>query len=236
MVIPHRRKSFRFAPSGGGSGSTLLTGLWAWYEMAETTNTDNAVDASPNGRTWTRLINMTPDATSAPDGGACRVATSNGVSMSRAHENATNSSDITIAGWFYLAAAPGTALNVHFDNGTPNFYNLGFINRGVSSSRIYINNTLTTVTHSTTLTTSAWHCYTLVYNLGSSVATLWIDGVLQSTTASGTPATVSSGNMRSQTGATGNKYTSIALWTKALSNAEVAEFYNGGINLRYANL
>jgi len=224
---------YRFAAAGG---STLLTGLWAWYEMAETTNTDNAVDASPNGRTWTRLINMTPDATSAPDGGACRVATSNGVSMSRAHGNATNSSSITIAGWFYLAASPGNSLNVHFDNGTANFYNLGFINRGVLNSRIYINNTLTNVTHSTTLTTSAWHCYTLVYDAGSSVATLWIDGVAQSTTASGTPATVSSGNMRSQTGAPDNKYTSIALWTKALSNAEVAEFYNSGTNLRYVDL
>jgi hypothetical protein len=219
-----------------GGGSTLLTGLWAWYEMAETTNTDNAVDASPNGRTWTRLINMTPDATGAPDGGAARIATSNGVSMSRAHGNATNSSSITLAGWFYLATAPGTSLNLHFDNGTANFYNLGFVNRGVSVSRIYINNTLTSVTHSTTLTTSAWHCYTLVYNAGSSVATLWIDGVAQSTTASGTPATVSSGNLRSQTGASGNKYTSIAIWTKALSNAEVAEFYNSGVNLRYVDL
>jgi hypothetical protein len=204
--------------------------------MSETNAADDAVDASTNGRTWTRLINMTPDATGAPDGGAARIATSNGVSMARAHGDVTNGASITIAGWFYLAAAPGTSLNVHFDNGTANFYNLGFVNRGVSSSRIYINNTLTNVTHSTTLTTSAWHCYTLVYDAGTSVATLWIDGVSQSTTASGTPATVSSGNMRTGTGASGNKYTSIALWTKALSNAEVAEFYNSGVNLRYVDL
>ena len=229
--LQHRRKAFR-----SSGGSTLLTDLWAWYEMAETNAADDAVDASGNGRTWTRSVNMTPDAAGAPDGGAARIATNNAVAMARAHGNATNSSSITLAGWFYLATAPGTSLNLHFDNGTANFYNLGFVNRGVSVSRIYINNTLTSVTHSTTLTTSAWHCYTLVYNAGSSVATLWIDGVAQSTTASGTPATVSSGNLRSQTGAMDNKYTSIAIWTKALSNAEVAEFYNSGVNLRYADL
>lgn len=224
---------YRFA---SGGGSTLLTGLWAWYEMAEANAADDANDASGNGRTWTRLVNMTPDPTGAPDGGAARIATANSTAFSRAHANVTNGTSITIAGWFYLAPVPGQSLNVHFDNGTANYYNIGFVNRGVSATRIYINNTLTSVTHSTTLPTSAWHCYALVYNSGTSVATLWINGVAQATTATGTPATVTTGNLRTQTGATGNKYTSIAFWTKALSSAEVAEFYNSGVNLRYTNL
>ena len=129
--LQHRRKAFR-----SSGGSTLLTDLWAWYEMAEANAPADAVDASPNGRTWTRLVNMAPDPTGAPDGGHARIATNNAVAMSRAHGDVTNGQSITLAGWFYLATAPGTSLNLHFDNGTANFYNLGFVNRGVSVSLI----------------------------------------------------------------------------------------------------
>jgi hypothetical protein len=203
--------------------------------MAEGAAADNAVDASPNGRTWTRLVNMAPDATGAPDGGASRIGVNNFAAMNRSHENVTNSSSISIGGWVYLSAAPGNATNLHFDNNTDNYFNLGFVIRGVSTSRIYINHTLTGITHSSTLSTLAWHCFVLVYDRATTTAALWINGVKQTPTASGTPSTTTLGNFRLVPGPN-NKHTSIAVWNKALSDAEVAEFYNGGVNLRYANL
>lgn len=231
-ILQHRRKAFR------GGGSTLLTNLWAWYEMAETTNTDNAVDASGNGRTWTKQVNMTPEATGAPDGGACRTAITNAVSMGRAQENLSNSNAVSVGIWIYFNGTAWPATSFTFDNTSSltNFYNLGFIVRTTAQARLYLNNTFTTVSYPA-FTANAWHC--LVYTFdrsGSGTSKLYVDGVEATGTATGLPATTTVGNYKIQTGAAGNKFTSIAVWNKLLSSAEIAEFYNAGVNLRYANL
>jgi hypothetical protein len=226
---------YRFVVVGGGS--TLLTSLWAWYEMAETTNTDDAVDSSPNGRTWTRLINMTPDATSAPDGGACRVSTSNGTPLSRDGENTTNGNSISLSFWIRTVTTMGNGNVLFFDNNTSNHYNLGVNIRGLTTYRIYINNTSVASTAlATALVANTWNHLALTYNSASTVATVWSNGVKQTTTGTGTPSTTTLSRLQIANGASGQKLTGVAVWTKVLSDAEIAELYNGGVNLRFTDL
>jgi hypothetical protein len=233
-ILQHRRKAFR----GGGGGSTLLTNLWAWYEMAETTNTDNAIDASGNGRTWTKQVNMTPDATGAPDGGACRTAISNAVSMGRAQENLSNSNAVSVGIWIYFTGTTWTATSFTFDNTSSltNFYNLGFFVRTTTQARLFLNGAFTTVSYPA-FTANAWHCFVYTFDRsGSGTSTLYVDGTAATGTATGLPATTTVGNYKIQTGVSGNKFTTIAVWDKLLSSDEITEFYNAGVNLRHANL
>lgn len=235
-ILQHRRKAF----SSGGGGSTLLTDLWAWYEMAETNAADDAVDASGNGRTWTRLINATPDATGAADGGACRVSTSNGSPFSRDGENVTNGNSISLSFWIRTVLSNGNGNILFFDNNVSNYYNLGLNLRLLSNCRIYINAvSVGSFNLSTALVANTWNHLVLTYNSASTVATVWSNGVKQTVTTgtgTGTPSTTTLSRLQISNGAVGQKMTGVAVWTKVLSDAEIAELYNGGVNLRFADL
>jgi hypothetical protein len=75
----------------------------------------------------------------------------------------------------------------------------------------------------------------MTYNVSSTVANVWLNGVKSANTVSGTPISTA-GNLKLQSGGAGQKWTGIAIWTRVLTDAEIAELYNGGVNLRYANL
>jgi hypothetical protein len=75
----------------------------------------------------------------------------------------------------------------------------------------------------------------MTYNLATTTANIWVDGVKAANTVSATPISTA-GNLKLQTGNVGQKWTGIAVWTRVLTDAEIAELYNGGVNLRYANL
>ena len=236
VILPHRRKAFQPTTSSGGGGSTLLTDLWAWYDFEETGAADNAVDASGNGRTLTRVANMTADATGAPDGGACRVGTSNIVAMSRSHENVAYGNSITMSCWIRAVAGQGNGTSLAMDQNASNTFNLAINFRGNPPSgvgRIYVNNASTSPTY--TIAADTWYHIVMTYNAATTVANVWWNGVKSANTVSGTPISTA-GNLKLQTGGAGQKWTGIAVWTRALSNAEIAELYNGGVNLRYANL
>lgn len=153
------------------------------------------------------------------------------------------STDVSLQMWMYRLGSGGTFYGVvgNMRSGavTDNWFMLG---GGADTGVIYSNgNSSTTIANpGAPFPLNDW-CH-VVYTHGPSGRRLYIDGVLASSDGAGTPPAVVSavdfliGCRNDGYGNWPARLQEVALWDRALDASEVAELYNGGDGLSYADI
>ncbi len=176
------------------SGTGLLVGLSAYYALAESSSSDNALDSSGNG--YTATVNGIPGVgTGGPTG---HYRTFNGLDQWFSISNAVfhpNTSVFSVCGWFNEATTtssfPALAGMTDITGGQLEYFAI-LNNTGGSGSidlnaQISTNGTSAAATAAmgTSLSTGAWHFWALVWD-GTDLKGS-IDGAAFSSTASAHP-------------------------------------------------
>lgn len=208
--------------TSAGGGSSLLTGLDHWWDLlgnandsvggAHLTTSEAFTGTAPSGDT--NCINF--DGTGGAEVGGAAVA---GASRSA----------ITVGLWWRRNGASDTRSLIYY--GGENTITL------VTGTRLTTRIGSVNNSGPATLATDTWYC--MVLTATGSTWEVYIDNALYDSgtdTFDFTPATTifDLGN-RAGVDFNGNMC-SCAVWNRVLTGAEITEFYNAGVNLKYADL
>ena len=156
---------------------------------ADTTGTDNQVDASTNSYTITENGNVTSTAfTPHHPGGYSTYFDGSGDYLLPAITTAVGTSDFTLEGWFYPTSTASDTTIFDFRSSS----NYGIFSIFANNTVGYYNGFSNVGTTSNTVTDNTWNHIAIVRNSGS--IKIYINGVLGSTTADTTNWTLSDTN------------------------------------------
>lgn len=222
---------YRFAGGGGGGGSTLNDGLLHWWDLNEASG--NAI-AQAGGVDLVDVNTVTSTSSGVPDGGVARTFTrANSEYFKTAAGNVwASGTTMTFAVWIKPISGGDNKSIFYHDapNGYSHFYLFG------TEWPILIYDA--TQVGFSAVTVNAWTCFLITttgpggsdacYRNGTSIFTGsqgWEPGSAEWQLGYG-----GSGN------AFGGDMASCAIWDRVLTADEITEFYNSGVNLRYADI
>lgn len=231
------------APTTYSDNASLMSGLFAYYRMAGTTDETGTYTLTINGATTVTGLQ-----------GNCQSFTTNDYAYA-SNTMLDTKSNLTIANWVYLDSLPAsgglysiweyrgkTFAGAQFDVGTLQLYNNG------GTQQVFVRHTCSTgsstvqpeVLVNYTFTTGAWHSVVSTFN--GTTLELWIDGVSQGTSTVASSA-ISQHNAFSLTFGkrclNNTRYLEgdldeMAFTSTAWGSSEVAAFHNAGVGLPYA--
>jgi len=234
IILPNRRKAFR-----GGAASTLLDGLQAWWEMD---STGNQADQTGNGNTATAVGSPTVASAGGP-GGRDAVAL-NGSSQ---YYTVPHSDDMVFGGgvdWSFGAWAWEGASPVNYGSiidkrtGTDEVGlsgNPSLDLRYIGASGV--------VGLTSAFSSETWFFTVLTYTASTKTVRHYLNG-----SATPTKTQVEGSHASANTNAAnigryvGDGYwwkgrlSQMAKWSRPLTTDEIAELYNSGAGLSYADL
>lgn len=231
---------YRFAAADAG----IKTDLVGWWDLEETGTTADRLDATANNLDMTVTGSIL--GSTGKIGTAAEAVTSSD-SLTRPDEALTSiTGDMTIAGWINIDnnSALFTILSKSLATGNQRSY---ILYAQSSQFKFLVNvdgnsgasNTI--VTSTTTASTSTWYFVCGVYKAGDDVD-LWVNGTKE-VSAGSAPASLHDGTapleMFSLNDGQPNGIgllDSVGLWSRALSDAEIATLYNSGSGVAYADL
>ncbi len=226
----------RQSPDITPPSSTLLNGLLRWYDM-ETLATPDATGGPDVPPVGTPVIAPT----SAPDGGPCIDTNAGGF---RLPGQAFFETSVTIASYAYRANFNITqtrrCFSLGFNDVGGNHIQQGNINTDCFG-RVRTDQGINVIPQFP-FTQDAWHSIITVWNGTTQTIFLYLDGVAVNVIPIGQDiqtqgsAFVSIGVRASSDQFWFGFVSTTAHWDRALSQAEVTEFHNGGVNLKYADL
>lgn len=224
---------YRFSSGGGGGGSTLLTGLEHWWDLDEASGA--AIDATGNQDLSVSGSIGTASA-AAPDGGNARDLTGGHFTAAAGNVWASGTAK-TFGLWFNWdsdAAAGNDSLFGHNAAAGLTYNLLTYTDFKV---RIALDNTVID-SPSSAFAKGSWYCLIFTSD-GAGSSEVFLNN---SSVATGT-SDWQAGSAIFRLGAYWNgvfpfdgKICTAASWTRVLTSSEIAEFYNSGVNLRYADL
>ncbi|MCL4420042.1 hypothetical protein M1146_08255, partial [Patescibacteria group bacterium] len=198
----------------------LDTGLVAYYTLNETSGSALSMTGKHNGtNTGSPTLNL-----------AGKIGTSYNFSSSSVGFDTPKlylNSSHSVALWIrsnqsgeHVAVSTASGLyglNYNYDTqGKIAFYDgAGYV---ISPSNVYSN--------------GSW--FFVVFTVGPSNSTLWIDGI--NVASAGTTASIPSDNLRIGTGWTSGfigGIDEVGVWNRTLTNAEITQLYNGGVGMTY---
>jgi hypothetical protein len=223
-------------PASGGGGSTLLTGLEAWWELDEASG--DRADSTAAGITLTEggTVGTTTGKTST-----LASVTTGGTSAKL--ENTTffepDDDDFTISGWMNLSSATANNFilgNHDFSNG----YYFGTLNAGNDTVEFEVRGTRV----DSAITTGSWIHFVLYHDsVNDQIGMILDDGTpitVAHTTGANTGASAFNGiqlhNLYTGAFSGGVALNAVAVHSRVLTAAEITESYNSGDGLRHADL
>lgn len=223
---------YRFATGGGGE-TGLLTDLEYWWDMSEVSG--NAI-ASVGG------INLIPTsaigASLAPDGGNARNfgGSAHFISASDIAFLGTTPKDFTIAFWFSknsTAAQDGLVGYDAADSGENNIWT------GGNESMLVELNASIDITTANAHNFNQWYSCILTNEVGVGVKIYmntveW--GSISNQWNFGGNGDFTVGSIHTGASEFEGQMCSLGIWSRVFDASDRSAFYNGGVNLRYANL
>jgi len=230
---------YRFAAADTG----IKTDLVAWYDLEETTGT--RVDAHS---TYDLTENGTIGSTTGVVGTAADHTALNTDSLYHPDDAAFDiTGDLTVAGWLDSSnVSGGSTAIIGKSNGTGDqrsyllYRSVGKLRFLVCSDGTSGGNTIAESTAS--ISANTWYFVVGVFK-ANDVVELWVDGA-SAVTPVAAPASLHSGTARLELFSFNNggvstepaTLDSVAIWSRALSSAEISTLYNSGSGVSYADL
>jgi hypothetical protein len=205
-------------------------GLVGWWKFDEGTGT-RATDSSGSGKTGTLV--SSPTWVAGKLGGAINFNGSTNYVSASSFPALSAGAPFTISAWVYLASGAGSFPMIVDANTSSSAWFFG-VNIGSGSHaglNLYLGSGTMQTTNNTAFTTNTWHHVVGTYD--GSVAKVYVDNVLLSTSSSGTSAAKLSGLLVGNGTAAGNSFwkgniDDLRIYNRALSAAEVLALYNTG--------
>lgn len=217
-----------------GGGSTLLTGLFDYWDLTSASGNETGQHAS---NVLTDNGGVGYNATGGPDGGPCRVFDGTDDFLQGGDYAFFNSGDWTIAGWFY-----GTAGDCYlYKGGTWPAYTLLLYDESTGGFQFWTNGGSNNNTQIAAVRGS-WFFIKLDYNATTTVARISTNaGTHGSRTVTGTLNDVANPLLIGADGASAlpflqGRANKLGMWSRLLDDAEATTLYNSGAGLNYADL
>lgn len=237
----------------GDTSSTLLTGLTSYYELDESSG--NAAD-SYSANTLTNNNTVTYGTGKINNGGIMVSASKQNLSITNFVGASTNGA--TFSAWVKYSALPSSTFNpgIVMAGGGSSPFVTHFL-RLVNTAGVYTwawarikngtGNSFAISSASVSPSTGTWYHVVGVTN-GSTLAALYVDGVLVASTGVVDTASGSSGTNTDTSFRLGREYYTgddlasryidatideVGIWARALSSSDVLTLYNSGTGLQY---
>lgn len=223
---------YRFSSGGGGGGSTLLTGLEHWWDLDEASGP--AIDATGNQDLSVSGSIGTASA-AAPDGGNARDLTG-GHFTAAAGTVWASGTQKTFGLWFNWDTDATTLNDFLFGHDAVGRTYCILVYSSLSI-QVFLDGAPMAIPASS-FTRGSWNCLMFTSN-GAGSSEVFLNGSSVATGAQNWQAASAIFRLGAYfNGASpiDGKICSAASWDRVLTSAEIAEFYNSGVNLRYADL